>query len=85
MGKLPTACQGGVTLYIDTSKAFDTVDRRILEQELRAARVPEPELAIIYTSIEILVIGLLAKTRPLESPVKGACVKAVPWRLACGP
>ena len=46
-GKLPTACQGGATLSIDTSKAFDTVDRRILEQELRAARVPEPELGII--------------------------------------
>ena len=40
-GRKPTACQGGVTLSIDTSKAFDTVDRRILAQELRAARVPE--------------------------------------------
>ena len=46
-GRTPTACQGGVTLSIDTSKAFDTVDRRILEQELRTARIPEPELALI--------------------------------------
>ena len=36
-----------MTLSIDTSKASDTVDRRILEQELRAARVAEPELTII--------------------------------------
>ena len=43
----PTSCQGEATLSIDTSKAFDTVDRRVLEQELRAARVPEPELEII--------------------------------------
>ncbi|CAE7315448.1 unnamed protein product, partial [Symbiodinium sp. CCMP2456] len=46
-GRRPTGCQGGVTLSIDTSKAFDTVDRRILEQELKAARVAEPELTII--------------------------------------
>ncbi|CAE7559090.1 TRPT1 [Symbiodinium sp. CCMP2592] len=46
-GRKPTSCQGGVTLSIDTSKAFDTVNRQVLEQELRAARVPEPELAVI--------------------------------------
>ena len=45
----PTSCQGGATLSIDTSKAFDTVDRRVLEQELRAARVPEPELEVILS------------------------------------
>ncbi|CAE7647749.1 unnamed protein product [Symbiodinium sp. CCMP2592] len=38
---------GGVTLSIDTSKAFDTVNRQVLEHELRAAHVPEPELDII--------------------------------------
>ena len=43
-GRVPTACQGGVTLSIDTSKAFDTVDRSVLEQELKAARISEPEL-----------------------------------------
>ena len=39
-GNKPTACQGGATLSIDTSKAFDTVDRDVLEQELKAAQVP---------------------------------------------
>ena len=48
-GNKPTSCQGGATLSIDTSKAFDTVDRRVLEQELKAARVPEPELEIILS------------------------------------
>ena len=48
-GRVPTACQGGVTLSIDTSKAFDTVDRSVLEQELKTARIPEPELTLIMS------------------------------------
>ena len=31
-GNKPTSCQGGATLSIDTSKAFDTVDRRVQDQ-----------------------------------------------------
>ncbi|CAE7941314.1 Pol, partial [Symbiodinium necroappetens] len=48
-GRTPTTCQGGVTLSIDTSKAFDTVDRGVLEQELKTARIPEPELTLIMS------------------------------------
>ncbi|CAE7479265.1 Pol, partial [Symbiodinium necroappetens] len=48
-GRVPTACQGGVTLSIDTSKAFDTVDRSVLEQELKTARISEPELTLIMS------------------------------------
>ena len=48
-GRVPTACCGGVTLSIDTSKAFDTVDRGVLESELKTARVPEPELTLILS------------------------------------
>ena len=48
-GRVPTACQGGVTLSIDTSKAFDTVNRSVLEQELKTARIPEPELTLIMS------------------------------------
>ena len=48
-GRVPTACRGGVTLSIDTSKAFDTVDRGVLERELKTARVPEPELTLILS------------------------------------
>ena len=48
-GRTPTTCQGGVTLSIDTSKAFDTVNRDILAQELTTARIPEPEIAIIMS------------------------------------
>ena len=48
-GRVPTACQGGVTLSIDTSKAFDTVDRGVLERELKTARIPEPELTLIMS------------------------------------
>ena len=48
-GRIPTACQGGATLSIDTSKAFDTVDRGVLEQELKTARIPEPELTLIMS------------------------------------
>ena len=48
-GRIPTACSGGVTLSIDTSKAFDTVDRGVLERELKTARVPEPELTLILS------------------------------------
>ncbi|CAE7429260.1 Pol [Symbiodinium natans] len=46
-GRKPTDCIGGVTLSIDTSKAFDTVDRCVLEQELHAAHISEPELEVI--------------------------------------
>ena len=48
-GRVPTACRGGVTLSIDTSKAFDTVDRSVLEHELKTARIPEPELTLIMS------------------------------------
>ena len=48
-GRVPTACQGGVTLSIDTSKAFDTVDRSVLEQELKTAHILEPELTLIMS------------------------------------
>ena len=48
-GRVPTACRGGVTLSIDTSKAFDTVDRGVLEHELKTARIPEPELTLIMS------------------------------------
>ena len=48
-GRVPAACQGGVTLSIDASKAFDTVNRSVLEQELKTARIPEPELTLIMS------------------------------------
>ena len=48
-GRVPTACRGGVTLSIDMSKAFDTVDRSVLEHELKTARIPEPELTLIMS------------------------------------
>ena len=72
-GHKPTSCQGGATLSVDTSKAFDTVDRRVLEQELRAARVPEPDT------------GPPAPTPALECPARGVCARAVLSHRACGP
>ena len=46
-GKVPTNCCGGIMISIDTSKAFDTIDRQVLLQELLAAGVDANDVAVI--------------------------------------
>ena len=46
-GRKPTACSGGVMISIDTSKAFDTIDRRVLLTQLQAAGVDASDVSII--------------------------------------
>ena len=82
-GRTPTTCQGGVTLSIDTSKAFDTVDRGVLEQELKTARIPEPELSLC-PCIKTSDIGRQAQGPISESLVREECDKVVPLLLVSG-
>ena len=46
-GRKPTNCCGGIMISIDTSKAFDTIDRQVMLQELRAAGVDANDIAVI--------------------------------------
>ncbi len=51
-GRVPHQCCGGIMVSIDTSKAFDTIDRRVLMRELDAAGVDPHDITLILAMHE---------------------------------